>query len=124
MINSIVSEFQFGGVPDRNIYEGVLIANELIDSYVKSKKSGILFKIDFRKAFDTVSWGFLQALLEKFGFGNTWRNWLGTVWKSARFSMLIGGAQKGFFRSTSQTGRPPFSFTIFFGGRGIVFVVY
>lgn len=46
-----------------------MIADELVDSRLKSKQLGLLFKIDFKKAFDPVSWGFLEALLQKFGFG-------------------------------------------------------
>lgn len=44
------------------------MANELLDSRFVSKKGGLLFKVDFYKAFDSVSWIFLDSALESFGF--------------------------------------------------------
>lgn len=76
VISSLVLKFQFGGLPGCNLHEGVLIANELIDSYLKDKKLWLISKVDFQKVFDTVSWSFLDSLLQKFGFGVRWCHWV------------------------------------------------
>ena len=39
---------------NRQILDGVLIANELIDAKKRSKKPGVIFKIDLEKAYDRV----------------------------------------------------------------------
>lgn len=52
----------------KNILGGVLIANEVVDGWKKSKKKGVIIKIDFEKAYDSVNWGFLNSMLLKFGF--------------------------------------------------------
>jgi len=58
----------------RQILDAALIANECIDSYIKSGNSGILFKFDIEKVYDHVSWSFLLAILEKIDFLRKWRN--------------------------------------------------
>lgn len=64
---SLVSNFQCGGLHDKQIHEGILVVNEHLDSRLKPKTSGLAYKIDFSKAFDSFSWDFLDKLLSKFG---------------------------------------------------------
>lgn len=49
VLNEIISEFQCGGIPNRQIQEGVPIANEVLDTRLKTKKLGLHCKIDFKK---------------------------------------------------------------------------
>jgi hypothetical protein len=37
---------------------------------------GVLFKIDFEKAYDKINWSFLQQALRMKGFDPTWCNWI------------------------------------------------
>ncbi|MCI69324.1 cysteine-rich receptor-like protein kinase, partial [Trifolium medium] len=39
---------------DRQILDGILIANEVVDEALKYKKDLMLFKVDFEKAYDSV----------------------------------------------------------------------
>lgn len=77
-----------------------LMANKLPDSRKMQKKGGLIFKLDFFKAFDRVSWGFFNRLLEKFGFGYKWRGWLLTCWSMASFSILLNGSSGKVFKSS------------------------
>lgn len=45
----LVSKFHCGGIQGRHIHEGVLIANEIIDSRLKEVSPNLAIKIDFRK---------------------------------------------------------------------------
>ncbi|MCH88301.1 cysteine-rich receptor-like protein kinase, partial [Trifolium medium] len=47
---------------DRQILDGILIANEMVDKARKSKKELLLFKVDFEKAYDSVDWNYLDAV--------------------------------------------------------------
>ena len=48
---------------DRQILNGILIANEIVDEMSKYKKELLLFKVDFEKAYDSVDWGYLDAVM-------------------------------------------------------------
>jgi hypothetical protein len=54
VMGSVISEPQTNFVKDRQILDGFLIANEVVDEARKSKKDLMLFKVDFEKAYDSV----------------------------------------------------------------------
>ena len=60
-------------VQGKQILDAVLIANEIVDEKRRSGEEGVVFKIDFDKAYDHVSWDFLDHVLEKKGFSPRWR---------------------------------------------------
>ncbi|KAJ9675680.1 hypothetical protein PVL29_024549 [Vitis rotundifolia] len=51
-------------VQGRQILDVVLIANEIVDEKRRSGEEGVVFKIDFEKAYDHVNWDFLDHVLE------------------------------------------------------------
>ncbi|GJS93148.1 RNA-directed DNA polymerase, eukaryota [Tanacetum coccineum] len=55
VIDSIISPEQSAFITGRQIFDGPLILSDIIDWYKKRKKM-MLFKVDFEKAFDSVSW--------------------------------------------------------------------
>ncbi|XP_026399408.1 uncharacterized protein LOC113295273 [Papaver somniferum] len=96
----IISSQQTAFLKKRQILDGVLVANELIDSRIRSGRPGILVKVDFEKAFDHVNWVFLDEIMEKMGFGDKWRGWikcfveaLSFMIKQAQDNGLISGFQ-------------------------------
>lgn len=52
----------------------------------------MLIQLDLSKAYDKVSWTYLEAVLEAFGFSRTWIKWVLALIKSPRFSILVNGA--------------------------------
>ena len=52
-----------------SILDGVLVANEVVDFLKKTKRKGLIIKVDFEKAYDSVDWEFLLDGLENMGFG-------------------------------------------------------
>jgi hypothetical protein len=52
----------------RNIMEGAIILHETIHKLYTKKQDGVIFKIDFGKAYDKVNWNFLQQTLRMKGF--------------------------------------------------------
>ncbi|MCI94610.1 cysteine-rich receptor-like protein kinase [Trifolium medium] len=53
-MGSVISESQTSFVKDRQILDGILIANEVVDEARRDKKELMLFKVDFEKAYDSV----------------------------------------------------------------------
>lgn len=69
ILPSLISLSQSGFLKGRDIADNCLLAQELIQSLDrKARGHNLVFKFDMMKAFDRVSWNFLQLLLAKFGF--------------------------------------------------------
>nr|GEX40367.1 RNA-directed DNA polymerase, eukaryota [Tanacetum cinerariifolium] len=84
----LISDVQSAFVANRQILDGPFILNELL-SWCKFKKlNGMIFKVDFEKAFDSVKWDYLDETLKAFGFGSKWRNWISSCLNNA----LINGS--------------------------------
>ncbi|CAL5398010.1 unnamed protein product [Camellia sinensis] len=93
----IISETQSAFIGGRNILDGIFIANEIVDSWKKNQKKGIVLKLDFQKAFDSINWAFLFSMLSNFGFGNKWISWIQECLTSAKISILVNGSPTSEF---------------------------
>lgn len=88
----VISECQSAFLGGRNILDGVVIVNELVDLAKRNKEECMLFKVDFEKAYDTVSWSFLFDMLAKFGFDLKWIRWIRACVSSSSLSVLVNGS--------------------------------
>ena len=60
--------------------------------YTKDKnKPGILFFIDFEKAFDSLEWDFLNKCLELFNFGPEFIRWVNIFYKNIQSCVINNG---------------------------------
>ena len=99
-MEDIISASRNAFVRNWQILDPVIIANECLDSRLKTGLPRLLCKLDVEKAFDHVNWGFLMQLLEKGGFSAKWRQWIFFCISTVRFSILINGFPCGFFESS------------------------
>ena len=76
VMSSIVGPLQSSYIKDRQILDGALIAGELIDTCKNKNIEAALFKLDFHKAYDSVSWIFLEWILIQMKFPHKWRKWI------------------------------------------------
>ncbi|GJZ69553.1 RNA-directed DNA polymerase, eukaryota, reverse transcriptase zinc-binding domain protein, partial [Tanacetum coccineum] len=65
-IEKIIKQSAF--IVGRQILDGPVILSEIIEWYKKRKKKLLIFKVDFEKAFDSISWNYLIHILDSFGF--------------------------------------------------------
>ena len=66
-----------------------------------SRKEGpkrVALKVDIQKAYDTVSWLFLERMLEAYGFHKIMVNWIIKCVTTASFSLCVNGESKGYFK--------------------------
>ncbi|GJV75495.1 RNA-directed DNA polymerase, eukaryota [Tanacetum coccineum] len=97
VIATVISSEQTAFVSQRQILDGPLMVNEIIDWYKRKKAKLMILKIDFEKAFDSVSWDFLDQVLQFTGFGHTWRSWIRGCLSSAKASVLVNGSPTAEF---------------------------
>ncbi|RVW42142.1 Transposon TX1 uncharacterized 149 kDa protein [Vitis vinifera] len=92
VLHETIHSTQGAFVQGRQILDAVLIANEIVDEKRRSGEEGVVFKIDFEKAYDHVSWDFLDHVLEMKGFGLRWRKWMRGCLSSVSFAVLVNVA--------------------------------
>jgi hypothetical protein len=56
----VISPFKTAFLPGRNTMEGVIVLHETIHKMHRKKQNGLIFKIDFEKAYDKINWSFVQ----------------------------------------------------------------
>jgi hypothetical protein len=71
IIHKVIADIQTAFIKDRFIMEGIVILHETIHEIHHKKLPGVLFKIDFEKAYDKVNWAFLYQMMQAKGFGDT-----------------------------------------------------
>ncbi|GMJ07534.1 hypothetical protein HRI_004422600 [Hibiscus trionum] len=96
-ISEVVGDTQFAFVAGKQIAYCSLIANEVIDDLKKKNRKAIIFKADFMRAYDTVSWKFLEFAQDKMGFGSLWKKWIMTCISTPVISVLVNGIPSGPF---------------------------
>jgi len=92
VIGRVISEAQSAFVKNRQILNGILIANEAVDEARKSKKYLLLFKVDFEKAYDSVDWAYFDAVMGRMSFPDLWRKWIKECVCTATASVLVNGS--------------------------------
>ena len=91
LIPLLVHGNQTGFISGRNIAENFVFAADLISSCHSRKKSTMVFKLDFRKAFDYVAWPVLDRILDARSFSQTFRYWIQNILHTGKTAVLLNG---------------------------------
>ena len=75
-LTNLVSETQCGFVPGRFIGDNTRLINNVMPYLNKNNKVGLMILIDFEKAFDLISWVFINKVLKHFNYGKTFIKWV------------------------------------------------
>ncbi|XP_011101873.1 uncharacterized protein LOC105179912 [Sesamum indicum] len=76
LLDKIISPCQTAFIPGRSIGDNIMLAQELLSGYNQMRlPPRCALKVDIRKAYDTVEWDFLLAVLQLFGFPTKFTSW-------------------------------------------------
>jgi len=64
----LISTNQTAFIKGRYILESVVAAHEVVHEIFRKNEQGVILKLDYEKAYDRVSWEFLDEMLISRGF--------------------------------------------------------
>jgi hypothetical protein len=98
VVQRIISKNQSGFIKGRNVLEGVVVLHEVLHELKKSKRKGLLLKIDFEKAYDRVRWSFLEQIMVDRGFPPKWVSWVMKTVRDGKVCININGERSPYFK--------------------------
>lgn len=90
-IKQLVDIDQTGFIRGRSITENFVYAMDLVQYCHKRRRLTMVIKLDFAKAFDTISWEALETVLLARGFNQKWRRWMANILQSSKSEVLVNG---------------------------------
>jgi len=97
VISKVIDVRQSAFLEGRGLLDSVLVENEVLEEYKRKKKSCVFFKVDYEKAYDSVSWEFLYYMLKRLGFCAQWIRWIKCCLEFGSVSVLLNGSPIGEF---------------------------
>ncbi|GAU43826.1 hypothetical protein TSUD_399190 [Trifolium subterraneum] len=99
-MSNLVSPFQTGFVPGRNIHENIIVAKEMVHNMnrMKGKKGFFAIKVDLSKSYDKLSWEFIWRILTEIKLPNCLLNVIMHSVTSVETNVKWNGARADYFR--------------------------
>ncbi|XP_050207634.1 uncharacterized protein LOC126657053 [Mercurialis annua] len=97
VISRIISQNQSALIPGRNIADNILHAHEIVRNYHRKNCNSVAIKVDVQKAYDSVSWDFIEEVLIGFNFPNKFVMLVMTCIRTPMYSIMINGESVGYF---------------------------
>lgn len=76
MAQKLVDPCQTAFIKGRFIIDGVVMLHEVLHELRVKKQKGVILKIDFEKAYNSVRWDFMDEVVDRKWFGNKLKGWI------------------------------------------------
>jgi len=125
VIEKVIDGSQSAFLSNRGLLDSVLVMNEVLDDLKRRRKSGVIVKLDFEKAYDSVSWEFLFYMMGRLGFCGRWIQWIRACLESATISILVNGSSTKEFKPSKglRQGDPMAPFLLLIVAQGLAGLV-
>ena len=91
VIHHVISPDQTCGVPGRFMGENVRLIHDVVHFANSNDIPSAILTLDQEKAFDRVEWSYLQKVLKKMGFGDSFCSWVSLLYNGISSSVLVNG---------------------------------
>lgn len=93
----MIDPCQTAFIKDRYIVDGAVMLHEVVHELRTKKKKGVILKIDFEKAYDSVRWDFIEEILIRKGFESKLRGWIMSTIRGGKVCVNINGENSPYF---------------------------
>ena len=90
-MDALVSNAQSAFIKRRSIHDNFMYVRNFARRLHKCKTPALLFKLDIKKAFDSVRWEYVLDLMQRMGFPDKFRNWIAALLSSSSSRFLLNG---------------------------------
>lgn len=98
-LSKIINPSQVGFVNGRIMGDNIMLIQELIRKYLRKRSAPrCMIKVDLRKAYDTVSWAFLEQMLAGLKFPHQFIAWIMECVSTTSYSLNINGGLHDNFK--------------------------
>lgn len=99
LADEIIDEAQTAFIRGRYILDGVVILHEILNEVYRFNLPGIVFKVDFEKAYDKVDWNFLEKVMQQKGFSCDWIKCVMSFVKGGKVAVKVNDVVGPYFRT-------------------------
>lgn len=91
VIKDLVSEDQVGFIKGRKASTIIRLIDDVIEHMEDTNKPGIVFALDYSRAFDSISKDYILWAFQKFGFGEYYIKWVNVLMKNTESCINYNG---------------------------------
>lgn len=96
-LDKLIHPDQTGFIAGRYIGENTRLIYDMMQYTEENDIPALLLLIDFEKAFDSLSWSFLDKVLKYFNIGESFRSWISVFYKNTKSAITQSGHLSSFF---------------------------
>ena len=76
VVGGVIQADQTGFLTGRNIGENIRLIIDLMEHADRKQINGMLMQCDFLKAYDSISWDYVNEVIRAYGFGPSFQRWM------------------------------------------------
>lgn len=97
IFSKCISPEQYGFLQNIKIHDDVAIAQESLHSIHVNKVNAPIMKIDLKKAYDCLNWGYHRMVLHKIEIQISGTEWIMACVKNVRYAVVVNGYPSHYF---------------------------